>query len=57
MDRLGGPDIMPRVLCNGNGVLPHLQMVITVMEFAKDSVTEFPIVELPFSAPFAILDV
>ena len=27
---------MPRVLCKGNGVLPHLEMVVTVMGFAKD---------------------
>ena len=35
---------MPRILCNGNGVLPHLQMGVAVLEFDEDI----------FSAPFGI---
>ena len=27
---------MPKVLCYGNGVFLHLEMVVTVMGFAKD---------------------
>ena len=26
---------MPRMLCNGNGVFPHLQMGVTVMGFVE----------------------
>ena len=28
--------IKPRILCNENGVLPHLQMGVTVMGFVED---------------------
>ena len=27
---------LPRMLCNGNGVLPHFQMEVTVMGFVED---------------------
>ena len=27
---------MPSMPCNGNGVLPHLQMGVAVMEFVED---------------------
>ena len=27
---------MPRILCNGNGVLPHLQMGVAVMGFVEN---------------------
>ena len=27
---------LPRMLCNGNGVFPHLQMGVAVMGFVED---------------------
>ena len=30
------PPIMPKMLCNSNGVLPCLQMGVAVMGFVKD---------------------
>ena len=42
---------MPRMLCNGNGAISHLQ---TEMGFLRTSITAYTIDENTFSAPFGI---
>ena len=42
-------EIMPRILCNGNGAISHLQ---TEMGFLRTSVTACAIDKNTFSAPF-----
>ena len=42
------------MLCNGNGVLSHLQMEIVVMGFVEDSITPNTMHENTFSAPFKV---
>ena len=36
LQRLDKDKIRPRMLCNGIGVLPHLQMRVTIMGFVED---------------------
>ena len=45
---------LPRMLCNGNGVLPHLQMGVAIMGFVEDFHYGLNNFKNTFSAPFGI---